>query len=94
MTVQGNEWRAAYAKLDEAVHELHRLMECANEIPAKRRAMPTDYVLVVGSMYLDSDSGRCGVVTYFPKDGTQPSYITIGLLTSTAQAIAAQQIRD
>lgn len=76
------EWSAAYRKLDEAAHELHQLMDQDHDEPGDPKSFPTDYVLLVGSMWVDSDDDRCGGVSFFPKDGSQPAYITIGLLES------------
>lgn len=80
------EWVAAYRQLDAAVAELHRLMEQRDPDPP---SFPTDYVLVVGAMYVDEDGDRGGVVRWFPKDGSQPGYITVGLLDSASAVLRA-----
>ncbi|TDO18148.1 hypothetical protein EV580_1330 [Mycobacterium sp. BK086] len=82
---QDEHWRKAYSKLDEAATELFRLLERDTDNPGDPPAIPTDYVLVVGSMYIDSDGDRCGITSHFPKDGSQPVYVTDGLLS---QALA------
>ncbi|KAB7752773.1 DUF7213 family protein [Mycolicibacterium mucogenicum] len=75
---------AAYQALDAAVMELHRLVEARNPEPP---AVATDYVLVVGAMYIDSSGDRNGVVEVFPKDGSQPAYVTTGLLDSALRMV-------
>ena len=78
------EWVAAYKQLDEAVMTLHRLSEARHPDPP---AVPTAYVLVVGAMWVDSDGDQGGGVGLFPKDGSQPAYITTGLLHTAAASI-------
>lgn len=78
------EWSAAYDALDSAVQELHRLIELDNPEPP---AVATDYVLVVGAMYIQ-DGGRNGVVEIFPSHGMQPAYITTGLVESARQLLS------
>jgi hypothetical protein len=75
-------------KLDEAVHELYRLLEQDTDEPDDPPGYPTDYVLIVGSMFIDNDDGgRLGCVSVFPKEGSQPAYITTGLVESARQSI-------
>lgn len=78
------EWEAAYRQLDEAVAALHQLMESGEPEPP---AVPTDYVLIVGSMFIDKSGGRCGVTRWFPKGRSQPTYITKGLLHEVLDAM-------
>ncbi|WP_043984379.1 DUF7213 family protein [Mycolicibacterium llatzerense] len=78
------EWAAAYEQLDAAVATLHQLMESGEPEPP---AVPTDYVLIVGSMFIDSEGGRCGVTRWFPKGRSQPTYITKGLLHEVLDAL-------
>jgi hypothetical protein len=81
------EWRAAYAQLDAAVNELHRLIERDNAEPDDAPSVPTDYVLLVGWMLYDEDNDRVGGVNCFPKQGSQPDYITTGLVTTAQQTL-------
>ncbi|MFL0158489.1 DUF7213 family protein [Mycobacteroides chelonae] len=75
--------KAAYDMLDEAVRLLHQF---ANDDDDDPPSIPTDYALVVGNMYIDNDGDRCGYVVVYPRQGCQPAYITVGLVT-TAQKI-------
>lgn len=72
---------AAYRKLDEAVRELTEISHTEDDDGDPTRYMPTDYVLIVGVQGIDDDGDRVGYVTMLPKDGCQPRYITMGLLT-------------
>ncbi|UVO12814.1 hypothetical protein NM962_01195 [Mycobacterium sp. SVM_VP21] len=51
----------------------------------------TDAVLIVGSQYVDDDGDRCGHVYMFPRHGSQPAYITMGLI-KTAGAWMSHRI--
>lgn len=75
--------KAAYRKIDEAVNELIGIIN--DESDDKNPFVPTDYVVVVGTQCIDDEGDRIGSVTMFPKDGSQPHYITAGLVT-VAQA--------
>lgn len=82
---QTAEYEAAYRQLADAVEALHRLAEQANPEPP---AVATDWVLLVGAMYIDDESGqRGGVVEVYPRDGSQPAYITTGLVIAAAQLV-------
>ncbi|MFA4080492.1 hypothetical protein ONA92_02100 [Mycobacteroides salmoniphilum] len=61
--------------------------------PVEPTSIPTDYVLVVGAQLIDDDGDRVGGVSYFPKGGSQPPYITAGLL-EVARAMLAGQAND
>jgi hypothetical protein len=84
------EHAAAYRKLDEAVNDLHRILEVEQPDPP---SAPTDYVLLVGYQYIDDDNDRGGIVCVYPKDGSQPAYITTGLLDIARQHIAGRGSR-
>ena len=47
----------------------------------------TDTVLVVGMQCFDDDGERVGHVIVFPRGGSQPSYITTGLLHTAVNLI-------
>lgn len=82
------EWVAAYQQLDAAVMALHRLTEKRDPEPP---AVPVDYVLVVGAMWVDEYGQRSGATGTFPKDGFQPAYITKGLLHEALDRIDAKR---
>ncbi len=46
MEARSPEWRSAYAKLDDAVNELHRLLERDTDGPGDQPSVPADYVLL------------------------------------------------
>ncbi|MDO3335141.1 DUF7213 family protein [Mycobacteroides abscessus] len=71
------------------MNEIHRLCADSDE----PTSIPTDYVLVVGAQLIDDDGDRVGGVSYFPKGGSQPPYITAGLL-EVARAMLARQAAD
>ncbi|SHQ63075.1 Uncharacterised protein [Mycobacteroides abscessus subsp. bolletii] len=75
--------KAAYRKIDEAVNELISIAN--DEADDGQPAIPTDYVVVVGSQWIDDVGDRVGGICIFPRGGSQPSYITTGLV-ATAQA--------
>lgn len=83
--MSGAEWIAAYEKLDAAVTELHRLLELRDPEPP---SVLTDYVLVLGAMYLDAAGRRGGFTTVLPRGGSQPSYITKGLMREGLDLLA------
>jgi hypothetical protein len=69
----------AYKALDEAIHQLL----ASAEKPDGDEAWPetaTDAVLVVGTQWFDSDGDRGGRIFMFPRHGSQPPYITEGML--------------
>lgn len=80
MTVVDDRKRKAYADLEQA---LHALLTIAREDEAEDGDSPealTDWVIVTGSQFYDEDGDRAGAVTILPRDGSQPAYITVGLL--------------
>jgi len=71
--------------------ELHRLAEGRQPEPP---AVPTDYVLVIGAMYIGDCGHRNGVTGTFPKDGSQPAYITKGLLHEALHQMTVSETLD
>lgn len=51
----------------------------------------TDAVLVLGAQYFDDDGDRVGRVIVFPRGGSQPAYITKGLLHDARRLINQAQ---
>ncbi|OCB45572.1 hypothetical protein A5721_16395 [Mycobacterium vulneris] len=76
--------RDAYAKLDEAIEELSSVFcDADGEIPI-------DAVLIVGAQSVDDDGDRVGGITVFPRHGSQPLYITSGLMSHGLAVLARQ----
>lgn len=49
--------------------------------------MVIDAVLILGAQYIDDDGDRLGRVIVFPRHGSQPPYITLGLLDDARHLI-------
>ncbi|SIC88120.1 DUF7213 family protein [Mycobacteroides abscessus] len=82
--------RAAYEKLDEAVNALVDVMNNESEdCDDDTLLIPTDYVLLVGLQGVDDDGDRVDGVNFFPKGGSQPGYITRGLVATTSDWLAS-----
>jgi hypothetical protein len=80
--------RAAVIKaLEDAIEAFNGLMRASNDDCDD--VMAVDAVLIVGSQWIDEDGDRCGGVSFFPRNGCQPSYITAGLLD-----LAREQLTD
>lgn len=63
---------------DPVVDGLEQLLEAIGKRDDFDGEVITDAVLIVGSQYVDEDGDRCGHVFMFPRNGSQPSYITLG----------------
>ena len=83
------ELKAAYEELDLVVRKLVALAWPPEE--DDHPSTVTDWVVVVGQQFYDDDGDRVGAVGLFPREGSQPSYITEGLLSS---ALNNQQNRE
>jgi len=79
---------AAYRKLDEVVRELTAITEDESD-QGEPRYTATDYVLIVGAQAIDNDGDRVGYITVYPQNGSQPSYITTGLVAQAEGFLAA-----
>jgi len=85
---------AAYQKLDEVVRELTAITEDESDDDGQLRYTATDYVLIVGAQTIDNDGDRVGYVTLYPQGGSQPSYITTGLVAQAEGFLAASPAAD
>lgn len=47
----------------------------------------TDAVIILGAQNINEDGDRGGRVLVFPRHGSQPPYITIGLLDAACQLV-------
>lgn len=81
--------RAAYQKLDDAVNELIAIANTESDDGDEPLLVPTDYVLLTGLQGVDDDGDRVGGVNIFPKGGSQPAYITRGLVATAQDWLAA-----
>lgn len=79
---------AAYQRLDEVVRELTAITEDESD-DGQPRYTATGYVLIVGAQTIDNDGDRVGYVTVYPQGGSQPSYITTGLVAQAQGFLAA-----
>ncbi|MGH3953674.1 MAG: DUF7213 family protein [Mycobacterium sp.] len=80
---------AAYQRLDEVVRELAAITEDESNEDGQPRYTATDYVLIVGAQTIDNDGDRVGYITLYPQSGSQPSYITTGLVAQAEGFLAA-----
>lgn len=84
---------AAYQQLENCITQLVAYSRNSEDIDpeADYPETPTDAVLVIGTQWIDSDGDRSGRVFVFPRTGSQPSYITTGLLQAALDAIGTHQ---
>lgn len=85
--METNPEAAAAAALEFAIRAVAELMFDADEVI-------TDAVLILGSQKIDDDGDRVGRVGNFPRYGSQPSYITAGLLTEAIDLLHNPSHRD
>lgn len=73
---------AAYAALDAAANALVAVARAREEVDADcdYPETVTDLILVVGTQWIDNDNDRAGRMFAFPRNGSQPYWITGGLL--------------
>lgn len=72
--------REAYEALDEAVRRVAEFVREENSEDGESPETVVDWVVVVGSQFFADEGERCGAVTILPRGGSQPAYITVGLL--------------
>jgi hypothetical protein len=80
------EREAALTALEAAI------ARCA-ELHTSEGEIVTDAVLVFGVQEIDDNGDRNGHVSVFPRHGSQPPYITVGLLTEGLRLIGHEQNR-
>mgnify|MGYP001546570250 CR=1 FL=1 len=68
--------KAAYDLLEQAIAALVE----AFRPEGSETDIPVDAVLLVGLQNVDSDVDRVGAVCCYPRHGSQPTYITHGLI--------------
>lgn len=51
----------------------------------------TDLVIIVGAQHVDDEGDRCGRTLVIPRNGSQPTYVTKGLLTEALDLIRTAQ---
>ncbi|AMU20869.1 hypothetical protein [Mycobacteroides abscessus] len=78
--IEADPRKAAYRKINDAINELIALVNDESD-DDETTLVPTDWVVLVGTQGIDDDGDRVGGVNLFPKDGSQPTYITTGLVT-------------
>lgn len=81
--------KAAYAKLDEAIDALVEAYR-GTDHGSDDGDVAVDAVLLVGMQAVDEDGDRVGAVSCYPRYGSQPAYITHGLVTR-ADAVLRDQ---
>lgn len=79
--------KAAYEKLREVVEELSAIAEEARGDQDVNAA--TAWCLVVGYEFMDIDNELGGFTMMFPKDGSQATWKTRGLLTQVLEDISS-----
>lgn len=79
----------AYDALEPVIAELVATARGREDIAAEDDYPEaiTDAVLVVGTQWIDADGDRGGRVFVFPRHGSQPYYITEGLLHSALMKV-------
>ncbi|WP_301119815.1 DUF7213 family protein [Mycolicibacterium fortuitum] len=79
--------RALYKRLDDLAADFAELTVDSHkanctDCDSHPALAPADYMLVIGCMFIDDEGDRNGTVLAFPRDGYQPPYVTVGLLST------------
>jgi hypothetical protein len=84
------ERKQAYEALDAAAAALVATVRACEEVDSEYDYPETitDLVLVVGTQWIDNDGDRNGRMMAFPRNGSQPYYITDGLLNAALKGTA------
>jgi hypothetical protein len=79
----------AYAALDAAAQTLVAAAQAREEVDADcdYPETVTDLVLVVGTQWIDNDGDRGGRMFAFPRNGSQPYFISEGLLHAALASV-------
>lgn len=73
-----------YAEIDGLVAELQELVRVENADGDDVPETVVDWVLVAGFQFFEENGDRVGGVSIFPRGGSQPAYLTVGLLHEAA----------
>lgn len=84
-----NARQAAHAELEAAIDAYLKVVQQDDDC---HDVMAVDAVLLVGVQWIDDDGDRCGNVCILPRDGSQPTYITLGLLGLAKERIVARTV--
>lgn len=71
----------------EACQALEEAIRAIAEHTLDNDDIVTDAVIILGAQYIDDDGDRLGRVITFPRNGSQPPYITLGLLDAAQNLI-------
>lgn len=78
----------------EAVQALEHAIKEVAELMAEDGEVVTDAVLILGVQSIGNDGSRDGRVLGFPRNGSQPPYITTGLVDSFHDRIMIEHAWD
>lgn len=76
---------------DDACKAIEDAIRTVGEYAADNDEIITDGVLLLGLQRIDDDGDRGGRVLVFPRHGSQPPYITLGLIQSAQNLVANAQ---
>lgn len=77
---------SAYAALEAAINAFTQYLG--------HDYVPVDAVLIIGVQWIDDDGDRIGGINIFPRNGSQPVYITTGLLEQAKAMIMYETETD
>lgn len=77
----------------EACEALETAIRAIAEHGLDEDEVVTDAVIIIGAQHIDKDGDRLGRTLTFPRHGSQPPYITLGLIDA-AQALIRNAERE